>query len=329
LHAGAPAVLEQPQKTDGDGARPVLVTGAAGLVGAAVCRELASRGWKVRALVRNAFKAAATLADAALEIRVGDVRDDAAVRTAMNGAGTVIHLAAIAIERRGQTYEEVNTTGTRSLLDAARDNGARRFVFMSQNGASPESRSRFLRSKGVAEQMVRESGLQWTVFRPSVIFGPDDEFVNVLARLVRLSPGVLPLPDGGRARFQPIAVRDVARAVGMSLIRSDTINGVYPLGGPAALSLREMTERVLLAMRAHRLIAAIPRQALAPLVALLQRVLPNPPVTTSLLELLGEDNVVPDNALAYFGIEPTPFAPEELEYLRRVTVGSALRDMLR
>ena len=307
----------------------MLVTGAAGLVGAAVCRELAARGWKIRALVRNAFKAASALADVPVEIRAGDVRDDDAVRTAMNGAGTVIHLAAIAMERRGQTYEDVNTEATRTLLDAARDNGARRFVFMSQNGAAVESPSRFLRSKGLAEQMVRDSGLQWTVFRPSVIFGPEDEFVNVLARLVRLSPGVLPLPDGGRARFQPIAVRDVARAVGMSLIRSDTISGVYPLGGPGPLSLREMTERVLLAMRARRVIAGIPRQALAPLVALLQHVLPNPPVTTSLLELLGQDNVVPDNALAYFGIEPTPFAPEELEYLRRVTVRSALRDMLR
>lgn len=314
---------------DGHGSRPVLVTGAAGLVGAAVCRELASRGWKIRALVRNAFKAASALADVPLEIHAGDVRDGTAVRTAMNGAGTVIHLAAIAMERRGQTYEDVNTEATRTLLDAARDNGARRFVFMSQNGAAAESPSKFLRSKGLAEQMVRDSGLQWTVFRPSVIFGPEDEFVNVLARLVRLSPGVLPLPDGGRARFQPIAVRDVARAVGMSLIRSDTISGVYPLGGPAPLSLREMTERVMLAMRARRVIAGIPRQALAPLVALLQRVLPNPPVTTSLLELLGQDNVTPDNALAYFGIEPTPFAPEELEYLRRVTVRSALSDMLR
>lgn len=314
---------------DGHGSRPVLVTGAAGLVGAAVCRELASRGWKIRALVRNAFKAASALADVPLEIHAGDVRDGTAVRTAMNGAGTVIHLAAIAMERRGQTYEDVNTEATRTLLDAARDNGARRFVFMSQNGATAESPSKFLRSKGLAEQMVRDSGLQWTVFRPSVIFGPEDEFVNVLARLVRLSPGVLPLPDGGRARFQPIAVRDVARAVGMSLIRSDTISGVYALGGPAPLSLREMTERVMLAMRARRVIAGIPRQALAPLVALLQRVLPNPPVTTSLLELLGQDNVTPDNALAYFGIEPTPFAPEELEYLRRVTVRSALSDMLR
>lgn len=306
----------------------MLVTGAAGLVGAAVCRELASRGWKVRALVRDPLKSAAVLADVAVELRTGDVRDDRSMEAAMDGAGTVVHLAAIAIERHGESYEGVNADGTRSLLEAARAYNARRFVFMSQNGASPESPSRFLRSKGLAERMVQESGLEWTVFRPSVIFGPEDEFVNVIGRLVRLSPGVLPLPDGGRARFQPIAVRDVARAVGTALVRSDTIGGVYPLGGPAPLSLREMTERVLLAMRARRVIADIPRQLLAPVVALLQRVLPNPPVTTSLLELLGQDNVVPENALSYLGIEPTPFAPEELEYLRRITVRGAVRAML-
>jgi uncharacterized protein YbjT (DUF2867 family) len=329
MRGAAPAVLEQPQKTDGDGSRPVLVTGAAGLVGEAVCRELTMRGWKVRALVRDPLKAAAVLADVAVEVTTGDVRDDHAMRAAMDGAGTVVHLAAIAIERRGQSYEEVNTGGTRSLLDAAHARGVRRFVFMSQNMASPGSPSRFLRSKGLAEQMVRDSGLEWTAFRPSVIFGPADEFVNVLARLVRLSPGFVPLPDGGRARFQPIAVRDVARAVGTALVRSDTIGSAYPLGGPAPLSLREMTERVMLAMRARRAIANIPRQMLAPIVAVLQRVLPNPPVTTSLLDLLGEDNVVPDNALRYLGIEPLPFAPEELEYLRRITIRSALRDMLR
>lgn len=306
----------------------MLVTGAAGLVGAAVCRELASRGWKVRALVRDPLKSAAVLADVAVELRTGDVRDDRSMEAAMDGAGTVVHLAAIAIERHGESYEGVNADGTRSLLEAARAYNARRFVFMSQNGASPESPSRFLRSKGLAERMVQESGLEWTVFRPSVIFGPEDEFVNVIGRLVRLSPGVLPLPDGGRARFQPIAVRDVARAVGTALVRSDTIGGVYALGGPAPLSLREMTERVLLAMRARRVIADIPRQLLAPVVALLQRVLPNPPVTTSLLELLGQDNVVPENALSYLGIEPTPFAPEELEYLRRITVRGAVRAML-
>src|SRR4030095_16714044 len=111
-------------------------------------------------------------------------------------------------EKSGESYEATNTDATRVVLDSAKAAGVRRIVYMSQNGASSASRYRFLRSKGVAEDVVMSSGLQWTVLKPSVIFGPEDEFVNVLARLVRLSPLVFPLPGGGRARVQPLSVRD-------------------------------------------------------------------------------------------------------------------------
>jgi NADH dehydrogenase len=162
-----------------------------------------------------------------------------------------------------------------------------------------------------------------------VIFGPEDEFVNVLARLVRLTPVLYPLPGGGTARFQPIAVDDVARAIGIALERPDTVGGTYALGGPAALTLRQMVERVLLAMDEERTFVSVPIAVLYPLVALAERVLPNPPVTTSLLDLLNVDNTVPDPALkGVFGIEPTPFAPEEISYVKQITFADALRAMM-
>src|SRR5205823_14837363 len=141
----------------------------------------------------------------------------------------------------------VNADSTAILVDAARAAQVDRIVYMSQNGADSASRYRFLKSKGVAENMVTSSNMKWTVLKPSVIFGPEDEFVNVLARLVRLSPVIFPLPDGGRARFQPIAVRDVAKAVRVSLERQATRRGTYSIGGPTPPSLREMTERILAA----------------------------------------------------------------------------------
>jgi uncharacterized protein YbjT (DUF2867 family) len=295
-----------------------------------VCRELGKRGWRVRALVRDPVKAAAHLADTTAELFTGDIRDPDSLGTALSGSGAVVHLAAIAIERGKDTYESVNTEATARILDAARIAAARRIIFTSQNGASWSAPSRFLRSKGKAEELVKDSGLDWTVVRPSVIFGPEDEFVNVLARLVRLSPVILPLPDGGRARFQPIAVGDVASVIASSLERRDTVQKVYALGGPMPLSLREIAERILLAMRAKRAIVGVPRSALRPLVAIAQQMLPSPPITTGLLDLLANDNVITDNALTrVFHITPTPFAPEELHYLRSITVGDALTSLFR
>ncbi|MGH7718527.1 MAG: complex I NDUFA9 subunit family protein, partial [Gemmatimonadaceae bacterium] len=326
----AVAVAPAPESLLADRSRPVMVTGAAGFVGAQVCAELSKAGLKVRAFVRSAEKAARRLATCSAELVVGDIRDREAVTAALHGAGAVIHLAAIAVERTGESYEQVNTEATATLLDAARDAGADRVVHMSQNGAAARSPHRFLRSKGIAEALVRQSGLRWTVLRPSVIFGPDDEFANVLARLVRLSPLIFPLPGGGTARFQPIAVADVARATRLALENESTVGGVYALGGPAALTLRQMTERILLAMDAHRMLVSIPVAALRPLVALAQRILPRPPVTTGLLDLLAEDNTIQGTAIHdVFGITPSPFAAEEIRYLKRIGTADAIRSLFR
>lgn len=323
--SGATMVAEQPDPVAVARTKPVLVSGAAGLVGRHACAELTQAGWKVRALVRNPSKAAMRLAHMPVELHVGDVRNAQSVEKAMTGCGSVVHLAAVAIERDGQGYADVNTDGTNVLIEASRSAGIERFVYMSQNGADSSSPHPFLRSKGLAEDAVVRSGLAFTVLRPSVIFGPEDEFVNVLARLVRLSPVFFPLPDGGRARFQPVAVRDVAKAVRIALEKPATRGGVYSIGGPTPLTLREMTGRILAAMGAERRLVAVPVGALRPLISLAAAILPNPPVTPSLLALLSLDNTVPVNALTQvFGVAPTPFAPDELQYLKAITISSAL-----
>ncbi|MDO8502836.1 MAG: NAD(P)H-binding protein [Gemmatimonadaceae bacterium] len=324
------AVAEQPETAQELRAKPVVVTGAAGLVGVQVCTQLCERGWKVRAVVRDVARAAHRLGHLRLEMRVGDIRDAKAMRSALTGTGSLVHLAAIAIEKSGDSYEVTNTDATRTLLDAARAESVNRIVYMSQNGADSASRYPLLRSKGRAEDIVQQTGTQWTVVRPSVIFGPDDEFVNVLARLIRLSPIVFPLPGGGTARFQPVAVGDVARAVAKILEDESTVGRSFAIGGSTPLTLRQMTERILVAMNASRLLVGMPVAMLRPLVAAAQRILPHPPVTTALLDLLDLDNVIEHNDLQHeLGIEPTPFAPEELLYLRKITVGSALRSLFR
>ncbi|HMG00146.1 MAG TPA: NAD(P)H-binding protein, partial [Gemmatimonadaceae bacterium] len=322
------AVAEQPQPLSADKKKPVLVTGAAGMVGIHTCRELTKKGWQIRALIRDPAKAAMALGQLPVEFRVGDVRDASTLRSSLSGCGAVVHLAAIAIEKKGESYRESNTAATERLISAARAETVQRVIFMSQNGADSRSPYPFLRSKGVAQDSIKTSGLNWTILRPSVIFGPEDQFVNVLGRLIKLTPKVFPLPGGGSARFQPIAVDDVARVIRMSLEKKDTVHQSYDLGGAIPLTLLQMTERILTAMGTHRKIVPVPVRALRPVIALAQRLLPNPPVTPSLLDLLSLDNTVPNNALTeHFKVVPIPFAADELQYLRRITVRNALRSL--
>ena len=321
-------VAEQPVLSAASREQPVLVTGAAGFVGGHVCRELCTQGWRVRALVRNPARTTPRLLGLPLDVVVGDVRDRETLTAALRDAAAVVHLAAIAVEQPGESYDEVNAGATALLVDAAAEAGVTRVVYMSQNGASSASPNRFLRSKGIAEDHVRSSDRTWTVFRPSVIFGAYDTLASTLARLVRLCPRVVALPGAGTARFQPVSADDVARAVGIALDKPETVGGVYPIGGPATLTLEQMAERVLLAMEEERTLLNVPVAMLRPVVALTERVLPRPPVTTELLELLDADNIVEGTALTdVFGIVPTPFAPEELRYLKAVTRRDALQSL--
>jgi uncharacterized protein YbjT (DUF2867 family) len=324
----ATAVAEQPQPLSADKKKPVLVTGAAGLVGIHTCRELSKNGWQIRALIRDPARAAMALGQLPVEFRVGDIRDATTLRNSLNGCGAVVHLAAIAVEKKGESYADSNTAATERLISAARAESVHRLIFMSQNGADSRSPYPFLHSKGVAQNTVKTSGLGWTILRPSVIFGPEDQFVNVLGRLIRLTPRIFPLPGGGTARFQPIAVDDVARVIRMSLEKKETVNQTYELGGAIPLTLRQMTERILTAMGTTRTLVPVPVKLLRPIVALAQRLLPNPPVTSSLLDLLALDNTVANNALTeYFKVVPVPFAADELQYLRRITARNALRSL--
>lgn len=306
----------------------ILVTGAAGFLGNNVVRRLAEQGKPVRAMVRNVDKAQKRLADVKdkIEIVQGDVADREGLKTLMRDVSTVIHLVAIALEKGGQTYEAVNYQGTVNVVDAAQAAGVPRFIYMSQNGADPNHFSRFLRSKGRAQEYVASSGLQWTALRPSVIFGTQDEFFNSIARMVRLTPLVFPNVGGGTAQFQPVSVHDVAEATVRCVDNDDTIGKAFPLGGPEVLTLKEIEQRILKAMGTNRILIPGPTWLLKPAVFVMEKVLPGSPVSTTLLELLKVPNIVSDNALvSYFNMQPRAFAGEHIAYLKNVTAREAIK----
>lgn len=305
----------------------ILVTGASGYVGNNLVRRLVQMGKPVRAMVGNVDKALLRLKDVEphIEIVKGDVTRPETLSEWMQGVDTVIHLVAIAIEKGKRTYEAINTQGTINVVDEAKKAGVRRFINMSQNGAYSDVKSRFLRSKGIAQEYVAKSGLEWTAFRPSVIWGPQDEFANTFARLVRLTPIIFPIIGDGKATFQPVYVGDVAEAFARSIDDPTTIGQEYALGGPEVLTIEEIERRVIAALGTRRLMINFPVWLLRPVVFLMQTVLPNPPVNSTLLELLPVPNVVEENALvSVFGIDPKPFTPENLGYMRAFRIGTTL-----
>ncbi len=305
----------------------ILITGAAGYLGNQTAKKLVAMGRPARALVRTRAKASLRLGDIAdrIDIVEGDVTKPASLAPAMRDVSAVIHYVAIAMEKGGQTYESVNYQGTVNVLKAAEAAGVQRFINMSQNGARADLPYRFLASKGRAQQFVAASDMRWTALRPSAIFGPQDEFFNTFARLLKLSPIVFPLIGGGKAEFQPVSVHDVVEAVIRCLDDDSTIGAELALGGPEALSLGEIERRIIEALGAWRILLPVPVGLLRPVVRVMQALLPGSPVSTSLLDLLAVPNTVPDNALVnHFGMEPIPFSGANIAYLRDNTLSDTL-----
>jgi uncharacterized protein YbjT (DUF2867 family) len=302
----------------------VLVTGANGFVGSNVVPALAGDGRHVVALVRTEAHARDLLDRLTdvdrgrVETRLGDVTRIETLRSALAGVDAVVHLAAIPRDRNGgASLRLVNTEGTRNVVVAIRDAGVRRLVHLGALGITDDPELHYASSKAKAERIVAESGLDWTILEPSLLFGPGDGFFNLIANLVRMSPGLVPMAGLGRSRFQPFAVSDLARVVVDVLGQPDAFVRVFELGGPRWWTYREIVGEVLDAMGAHRLVVPVP----VPLVALVARSaelvgLPFP-VASDQLRQLALDNVTELDAVPRaFGFEPLDMAGR-LGYLRR------------
>ena len=241
----------------------LLLTGATGLIGSALLRRLTARGEPVRCLVRDPRRLGAERVR--VQITIGDLTDPRALRQAMRGARTVVHLAASHRDQPHATIEELAGVATWRLLRAAEQAGVEHFVFFSALGATPHHASRLHRAKALAEQAVREAALRTTTFAPSLVYAPGD---RRLARLEKLAwlPAV-PLAGRGRARTQPIWAEDVADCVLAALERPGDAgsHARFELAGPDLLTHREVVELALRAARRRRRLLPVPAPLLRPL----------------------------------------------------------------
>lgn len=289
-------------------ARRVTVFGGSGFVGRSIVQRLIDAGASVRVAARHPERVKDLLPRSIgekLETVLVDIHDDNAVATATRDAEAVINLVAILYEKGRQTFRSLHVDGARRVAAAAKQAGASRLVQMSALGASLTSPSAYARTKAAGEQAVREVFPGATIVRPSIIFGRDDDFFNRFAGMASMSPA-LPLVGGGKSRFQPVFVEDVAAAFSTVLADPGTAGKTYELGGPQVYTFRELMEILLEQMGSRRLLVPLPFIA-AEVQAYFLEWLPKPPLTRDQLALLKSDNVLSgqEPGLRELGIEPT------------------------
>lgn len=221
----------------------ICVIGGSGFVGRHLCQQLAAQGYRVRVPTRDRERAKALILLPTVDVVVADVQDSAALSAVVKGCDAVINLVGVLHDARGKRgFAAAHVELARKVVAACRAHHVRRLLQMSALAAVVDAPSAYLRSKGEAEAIVRESGLDFTIFRPSVIFGPDDSFLNMFACLARVLP-VIALASPG-ARFQPVYVDDVAAAFVRALPDMKTLGQSYELGGPQRYTLRELVAYV-------------------------------------------------------------------------------------
>jgi uncharacterized protein YbjT (DUF2867 family) len=309
----------------------VTVFGGSGFIGRATVRALAKAGWRVRAAQRNPGRGyrLRMLGDVGqIEVVQANLRDEASVARALEGAEVVINLVGVLYESGPQKFA-LHSEIAGTLAQAAKAKGVKRFVQMSALGADAESDSGYARSKALGEAAVKAHFPRAAIVRPSVVFGADDDFFNKLGEMAAISP-VVPLPVGGRTRFQPVFVDDVAAAI--AKLAGDEAGGVYELAGPATMTFREVAELVLAETGRKRLLLPLPAgitDAIAMLGDIVASVGLKPPLTSDQVRLLGHDNVVSGKSpgLAALGVVPTPVEAIVDSYLYRYRHGGQYADV--
>ncbi len=294
----------------------ILITGATGFVGTNLLKEMLKQGFQARCLIRNPSKAEG-VNQPGVELVKGDVTDRDSITKALEDGKveTAVHLVGILAETGRATFKAIHTEGTRNMVDACKEKNVKRFVHISALGTRENARSQYHKTKWEAEEIIRASGLDYTIFRPSVLFGKEDKFTNLFANLIKVSPFIL-IPGNGGNKMQPVSVKDLAAAMTAAIKGAQFVNKVYEIGGAEKLTFDEIIDAICRALGKTRLKIHIPIPLMKIGAAIAEAILPKPPITRDQLLMLEEDNITDNNALeAVFGIKPLRFEDGIREYL--------------
>ncbi|MBN9589475.1 MAG: complex I NDUFA9 subunit family protein [Alphaproteobacteria bacterium 64-11] len=299
--------------------RTVTVIGATGFLGRHAVRALAKAGWRIKAASRHparGFFLRPMGSVGQIELVKCDVADADSVAAVLKGADAVVNLTGILFEK-GQTFEDVQAAGATHVADAAAAAGITALVHVSAIGADRDSESVYARTKAEGEESIRQAVPGAVILRPSIVFGPEDGFFNKFAGMARFLPA-LPLIGGGKTRFQPVFVGDVATAIVTALDSQAARGRTFELGGPGIYSFRELMEIILKETGRRRALVPVPF-GIAMLKAAFLQLLPSPVLTMDQVRLLKKNNIVTAGApgLLDLGITATSVEAVVPSYLWR------------
>jgi NADH dehydrogenase len=278
---------------------------------------MVAQGERPRILVRDVKRAAEILPTDKVELVQGDTLDPKALKGAVQGVDTIVHAAFITADHKesaGNHYEDTNVRGTGNLIRAAKEAGVKRIVEISGLGTKQDKPGSYMQGRYLAEQMLKDSGLDWTIIQPSVLFGKDAPFIKGLTDLIRTAP-VVPLIGGGKTMFQPIYVEDVVTVIMKVLEDPARTNGkIYTIGGPEYYSFSQVIDVLLDTMHASRIKAPAPTALVGIGAAVMEAVLPKPPLTKAAMTLFSFDNTTDKRGVERdFGFVPVSFR----EYMQK------------
>ncbi|HLE92850.1 MAG TPA: NAD-dependent epimerase/dehydratase family protein [Anaerolineales bacterium] len=295
----------------------ILVTGGTGFIGRALVRQLSDTGQQVRVLLRPSPQSPRLPRGVPVEVAVVSFNDEAGVRAALRGVNQIYHLSSAASKGRRGNLLTTDIEGTRTLARVAASAEIERLIFLSHIGADRASAFPIQKSKGIAEEHIRRSGVPYTIIRSSVVFGPEDRFTNNLASLLRALPGFFPIPGDGRSLLQPLWVEDLVTCLLWALQNPEMVNQTYEIGGGEYFTLRQVLETLMNAAHARRLLIPLPTPYMRALFVMLDNFIPNFNISTYWLDYVAVNRTCPvDNMPRIFGLMPARFG-YRLDYLAR------------
>lgn len=296
----------------GKAERVILITGSTGYIGQHLVRRLAEQGERPRCLARDPQKAARLFPNLSVEIVQGDTTQAETLVAAVQGVNTIVHAGFMTADRKqspGNQYEATNVQGTAQLIKAAEGAGVARMIEISGLGTRPDKPGSYMQGRYLAEKLLKESHLDWTIIRPSVLFGKNAPFIKGLSELIQSSP-VVPLIGGGNLMFQPIYIGDVVSIILKVLADPEHCrHATFTVGGPDYYSFKQLVDMLMQSMHKKRLKLPAPRPLVGIGAALMEAALPSPPLTKAAMALFSFDNTTDLNSVELqFGFKPWSLA---------------------